>query len=422
MPAGAAESDEEDAGKGKGKGGKPKKGGGEPASLDDVDITTPLGADEVMPTRSHRTTVDEGRKPSKKDKEGKHGSSRHKDKEGGEGHKKEGHRHKKGGEGEGGKKEKKDKKGAGEGAAAPPPPLLPPAAPAVLGAPSPRLAAVGGSSPRAGGASVGSRTPTSGAAGAGGAPPALSLAGPTGDEHAAAEAVPSVLYSDKALRVVYIVSGSLKGTATVSFRAEARSTHKPIESAELAFGPGGPAGVFVLGAGLTAKPKSGGGKAKHGRLQLSLDVRDVTAPAVLRATVRYAVEGGKTGGGEVDFVVRAATALVPAVIDLEAYQRLTTNPPSEFFHASGAATAPPGVTGQAAVARLLGFLRMHAVKQSANAAILYALSSHGHHVTALLKAVEPDGVSVIVKCTHESLATVLLSEVAAFVGSMQLEA
>lgn len=410
MPAGAAESDEEDAGaKGKGRGKAKKAGGWEPTSLDDVDITTPLGADEVMPSREHRTTVDAGRKSGKKDKKegegGKHRHSSKKDKEG---------------EAEGaGKKEKKEKKdkkekGGAEGAAA-----ALPAAPAVLGAPSPRLAAVGGSSPRS--ASVGSRTPTPGAGGAGGAPPSLSLVGPTGDEHAAAEAAPTTLYADKALRVVYIVAASIRGTATVSFRSEARSTHKPIESAELAFGPGGPAGVFSLGSGLCAKPKAGGGKAKNGRLQLSLDVRDVTAPAVLRATVKYAVAGGKTGGGDVEFVVRAASALVPAVIDLEAYQRLTTNPPSEFFHASGAVTAPPGVTGQAAVARLLGFLRMHAVKQSANAAILYALSAHGHHVTALLKAVEPDGVSVIVKCTHESLATVLLAEVTAFVSSTPLD-
>jgi len=250
------------------------------------------------------------------------------------------------------------------------------------------------------------------AAGGGGAAAAAAAAAPAAADKkakkaakaAAAAAEPDLaegeahcfaLCADKVVAVSYAVSGASAaagGAVGISFRAEAKSTKKALEWVEVAFaGEGAPsARVGALGARVKGAPPP----AKRAGLRLP-----APAPGARAVRVSYKVEGAdKVVVLEGAVLLRGASLLVATALEQAAFKALLTSPAGAAFAGAEASLPLLPAGAEATLALVRGVARAFQVAGSAAHTILYAKTLAGGHFTLVAKA---DAASIVVKLKAE---------------------
>lgn len=390
MPEGAGDDDDD------------KGSDGKADPLASVDLSTPLGDEEQLVTRSHRTVGDKGAGPS-----GGAGRGRGRARVLGEDAEEDGGKKKKK-EKDGEKKDKKEKKEKKEEKAEKPAEKKKSSKEEKAAAAAPAPAEEKKKKSKAEAAAP--ATPTS------------------GDAVAAAEPYVYQLAADKVISAAYAVAVTPApttggaATATVTIKFEPKSSKKAVDWIDVTFLPEAPLitagttagaspGSIRIATGLKPKEK---GKSHSKKGALTFTVADPALSLALPVKITYQVNGADkvTAVGAL-LGIRSAAVLVPTVIDTEAFRGLMTGPDAAALVTTTAAVPLlPGTDSEATLGAVMGILRSYAVARSKVHAILYAKTVTGVSVMGLLKYDEASkAVSVTIKSPLPGHAAVLLADV-----------
>jgi len=266
---------------------------------------------------------------------------------------------------------------------------------------------------------------------------AAAEAAPGVGESAAAEApffLPLCL--DKVIRLSYAVSGAdpAGGSAMLTIRVEAKSAKKTVDWVDVSFEggaavlkdggadatAGAAAGSFRIVAGLKAKDKEKP-KASTKKGSLAIAVADALASFTLALKVSYLVTGAKAPATiEGAALVRAASLLVPHAVEQDKYKAIMMSEGPSFITAAGlvplitAGAATPEAAVEATFAAILGVLRAACVNRAPGStmALLYAMTSGAapRHIAGLLKA-DGGNFQVTIKSSVPEHAAKVLGEI-----------
>jgi hypothetical protein len=260
----------------------------------------------------------------------------------------------------------------------------------------------------------------------------------TGDEVAACPSYSYALVGDKVVKVFYSVSTapvagaapsadgsypSATGTCVVVVRVEPNSTKKALEWIDITVGASAGASVLPgpLSAGASAgslrlakdlKTKEKGKVPPYSKkAAFAVAANDPYATVELPVKISYQIAGGSAGSLEGKLLLRAASLLVPTAVAQEDYRAMMTTEGAAFAGTSG--TVPfLGGDAEATMTAAMGMMRTFAVARNPKNAILFARSSVGTPFTALLKVDEAaKTLGVTVKSPAPGHAARILADV-----------
>lgn len=281
-------------------------------------------------------------------------------------------------------------------------------------------------------------------------------AGPNPDEVAAAPGYAYPLAADKVIKVSFSTSTSPvpgavaiapaaasadaassstslyttpTSTCTITLKFEPKSSKKAVEWFDFAIA-GDVTGATLVTAGLTAGASGAGsyrvakalGAKEKGKKEqpskkstpISFTVLDPTAPVTVPVKVTYKIaDGGKTETLTATLVIRASSLLIPTAIEPEAFRGIMTTEGATFIGAAGALPLLGGSDADS-LSTAMGIVRSFAVARSPKHAILYAKTAVGTHFTALLKVDDAaKTIAVQVKSPVPGHAAKVLEEITA---------
>ena len=263
-----------------------------------------------------------------------------------------------------------------------------------------------------------------------------------GDSAAAEPPFMLPLCLDKIIRLSYAVSGASDGGCTLFFRIEPKSAKKTVDYIDVSFADasivkdggaaGAEAGSFRLCKDLKVKEKD---KKVAKKGTVTLNVLDPLVSFSVALKISYLVTGTKSAATiDATALVRASSLLVPHAIDSASFQTLMTTEGKAFITKQGlvpliTAGAPADGGVEATFAAILGIFRAVAVSRAPGSkqALLYSKtlgtsSAPSAHIAGLLKA-DGGNFQVTIKSFIEGHAERILQEIteAVAIASKQAE-
>ena len=263
-----------------------------------------------------------------------------------------------------------------------------------------------------------------------------------GDSAAAEPPFMLPLCLDKIIRLSYAVSGASDGACTLYFRIEPKSAKKTVDYIDVSFADaslvkdggaaGADAGSFRLCKDLKVKEKD---KKVAKKGSVTLNVADPLVSFTVGLKISYLVTGAKTPATiDGSALVRASSLLVPHAIDSASFQNVMTTEGKSFITKQGlvpliTAGAPADGGVEATFTVILGIFRAVAVSRAPGSkqALLYSktlgtASAPSTHIAGLLKA-DGGNFQVTIKSFIEGHADRILQEIteAVSIASKQAE-
>jgi AP-3 complex subunit delta len=263
-----------------------------------------------------------------------------------------------------------------------------------------------------------------------------------GDESAAEPPCMLPLCLDKIIRLSYAVSGASNGGCTLFFRIEPKSAKKTVDYIDVTFADpslvkdggssGADSGSYRLCKDLKVKEKD---KKVAKKGTVTLNVTDPLVSFTVALKISYLVTGTKVPASiDGTAIIRASSLLVPHAIEKGAFQNIMVNEGKAFITKQGlvpliTAGAPADGGVEATFAAIVGIFRAFAVSRAAGSkqALLYSktlgtASSPSTHIAGLLN-VDGGNFQVTIKSVIEGHAERILSEIteAVAIASKQAE-
>lgn len=251
-----------------------------------------------------------------------------------------------------------------------------------------------------------------------------------GNSVAAAEPFFHTIVNDKTIHIKYAafvqpLGDAQTGTATIQFKLEPKSSKRSVENVTLQLPEGvtTKAGESMVVLAAKVAPKSKENKGYFEKASFELNVPDLSGsnPLPFIGSVQYSAKGDITALNA-PVIVSIGSQIIPTVIDQEEYREMMTKNGAVFKGAAGVVPAIPKSTGKFDVPGTLdaicGIFRAYPVARSPEHVILFGRTLSKVNVTAFVKYDGSSGFQVTIKSPIESHADLLLAEMQAIINNV----